>query len=144
MNIPNKLCILSIICLIFLLPTACSQAPDNGDLDGMWHLRSVEKLANDSVMDVKEKRIYYSFQLRLISLRRSNLTYSLVGRFNHEQDSLTLHSFVILNKEDQLATKDELKPFYLDSTQSNFGIVKLNKNQLIIRSNEQELCFKKF
>lgn len=144
MNIPRKLCILPIICLIFLLPTACSQAPDNGDLDGMWHLRSVEELANDSVLDVKEKQIYYSFQLRLINLRRSSLSYSLVGRFNHEQDSLTLHSFVLLNKEDQQATKEELKPFYLENTQSKFGIVKLNKKQLIIRSNEQELCFKKF
>ena len=105
MNIPRKLCILPIICLIFLLSTACSQAPDNGDLDGMWHLRSVEELANDSVLDVKEKQIYYSFQLRLINLRRSSLSYSLVGRFNHEQDSLTLHSFVLLNKEDQQATK---------------------------------------
>lgn len=144
MNIRKVIYILAIILIVHLVPTACSQAPDNGNLDGLWHLRTVENLADGTLRDVKEERVYYAIQLRLVSLRRADRYNSLIGRSDHNDGSLILHSFVILDKEDQQATETDLKHYYLEGTTSKFEIVELNKKTMILRSDTQELCFRKF
>lgn len=144
MNPRRIIYILAVICIIHLIPTACSQAPDNGNLDGYWHLRTVENLSDGTILDVKEERIYYAIQLRLVSLRRGDLYKSFIGRCDRNDDTLIFHSFVILDKEDQQAADSDLKRFYLDGTTSQFEIVELSRSKMVLRSDTQELCFKKF
>ena len=81
--------------------TSCGDFDINGDLDGMWHLRTVETLADNSVENVKEQCVYYSIQQNLISVKRlykdnqpdAPKHKQHIGRFIHKEDSLILHDF---------------------------------------------------
>lgn len=122
---------------------ACGDVPDNGELDGMWHLRTVESLSDSQVRDVKEERVYYSVQQRLITLKRAGYT-PYIGRFTHSADSLFLHDFVVFQREDSIATAVALTPFYLDGIVSRYAVQELDNDKMILRSSVYELTFKKF
>lgn len=122
---------------------SCGDVPDNGDLDGMWHLRTVENLTDNTVEDVKADRIYYSVQERLITLRRTGYT-QCIGRFTHTGDSLFLYDFVIYQREDEAATLEDLTPFKFDTLSPRYGVEKLDGEKMVLRTKETELTFKKF
>lgn len=132
--------------------TSCGNYDTNGDLDGMWHLRTVETLANNSVENVKEQCVYYSIQQNLISVKRlyrnnqpdAPKHKQHIGRFIHTEDSLILHSFRVYQNESIVATSEDLAPFYLVGTTSRYAIKKLNADEMILRSEHRELTFKKF
>ena len=135
---------------VLLLTTSCGGFDINGHLDGMWHLRTVENLSDNTVTDVKEQSIYYSVLQDLITVRRlgtdeqGNSYPQKIGRFIHTNDSLILHKFVVFQNEGIAATPEELDKFYLDGLTSRYGIKCLEKNKMILRSNQRELIFKKF
>lgn len=122
---------------------SCGDVPDNGNLDGMWHLRTVENLTDHTVEDVKADRIYYSVQERLVTLRRTGHT-QCIGRFTHTGDSLFLYDFVIYQREGEAATLEDLIPFRLETTAPRYGVEKLNGKEMVLRSKATELTFKKF
>lgn len=130
--------------------TSCGDYDINGDLDGMWHLRTVETLADNSVENVKEQCVYYSVQQNLISVKRlykpnSTEQYKQhIGRFIHTGDSLILHDFRVFQNESIIATDSVLHPFYLDGTVSRYAIKQLNSDKMVLRSQHRELIFKKF
>lgn len=141
----KKTIILPFVLLSALFITSCGKTPINGDLDGMWHLRSIETLADNTVEDVKEKRIYYAIQLKLITLRQIDGDVpQYVGRFNHTGDSLILRDFRVYLQEDKEATAEDLETFGLHGTTSRFGVKALNSKKMILRSEDSELTFKKF
>lgn len=136
---------------LLTLTLSCEDFDINGDLDGMWHLRSVETLSDQEIREVKSERIYYSVQQRLITVKRLTTNEvtgkgyrQYIGRFNHTGDSLILHSFVLFQIEDSIATPEELSPFYLDGTVSRYAVRQLDNKQMVLRSTERELTFKKF
>lgn len=135
---------------ILFLTTSCGGFDINGHLDGMWHLRTVETLSNNTVTDVKEQCIYYSVLQDLITVRRLGVDehgksyLQKIGRFVHTNDSLILHNFVVFQNEGISATPEELSVFYLDGLTSRYGIKCLEKDKMILRSNQRELTFKKF
>ena len=135
-----------ILLLSFMLNTACGEYDINGNLDGMWHLRTVETYTDNYKKDVKEERIYYSIQQHLIRLKKHNLEEqsAFIGRFIHQKDSLILHNLVIFQNEGIAATPKELDMFYLDGSTSRYTIKKLNANEMILRSKYRELILKKF
>lgn len=130
--------------------TSCGDYDTNGDLDGMWHLRTVETLADNSVENVKEQCVYYSIQQNLITVKRlykqnSEEKYKQhIGRFIHVGDSLILHNFRVFQDESVIATNESLHSFYLDATTSRYAVKKLNADEMVLRSNLRELAFKKF
>ena len=132
------------------LTWACGDYDINGDLDGMWHLRTVEDLKADTIASVKEQCIFYSVQQNLITVNRlygkdSPVIYEKhIGRFIHTQDSLILHDFRIFQNEGIVATATSLAPFYLDGTTSRYAVKELNADQMILSSDKRELTFKKF
>ena len=129
---------------------SCGKMDINGDLDGMWHLRMVEDLPEGAITSVKEQCIYYSIQQELITVKRlygseSREIYEThIGRFIHTRDSLILHNFRIFQNEGIVGTSKSLAPFYLDGLTSRYAIKRLNTNEMILRSNQRELTFKKF
>lgn len=130
--------------------TSCGDYDINGDLDGMWHLRTIETLANNSVENVKEQCVYYSIQQNLISVKRlykpnSTEQYKQhIGRFIHTSDSLILHDFRVFQNEDIVSTPEDLAPFYLVGTTSRYAIKKLDADEMVLRTGSQEFTFKKF
>ncbi len=136
--------------LSLLFIWACGKCDINGGLDGMWHLRTVEDLTEDTIFSVKGQCIYYSIQLHLITLKRlygkdSPVIYEpYIGRFIHTRDSLTLYDFRVFQNESISATAENLAPFYLDGTISNYAIEELNDNRMVLSSGQRILTFKKF
>lgn len=130
--------------------TSCGDYDINGDLDGMWHLRTIETLANNSVENVKEQCVYYSIQQNLISVKRlykpnSTEQYKQhIGRFIHTGDSLILHNFRVFQNEGIVSTPEDLAPFYLVGTTSRYAIKKLDADEMVLRTGLQEFTFKKF
>ncbi len=130
--------------------TSCGDYDINGDLDGMWHLRTVETLANNSVENIKKRCVYYSIQQNLITVKRlcepnSAEKYKQhIGRFIHTGDSLILHDFRVFQDESVIATSEDLAPFYLDGTVSRYAIKKLESDEMVLRTESREFTFKKF
>lgn len=130
--------------------SSCGDFDINGDLDGMWHLRTVENLTDNTSTPVKEQCVYYSIQQNLITVKRLNDNSSPnqykqhIGRFIHTGDSLILHSFRIFQNEGIEAQPEALAPFYLDGTTSRYAVKKLDADKMILRSKSRELTFKKF
>lgn len=122
---------------------SCGDFDINGDLDGMWHLRTVEDQRANTITPVKEQCIYYSVQQNLITVK-SMTHIQHVGRFSHTGDSLILHSFRIFQNESQEATSESLAPFYLDGTTSRYAIKKLDADEMVLSSDKRVLTFKKF
>lgn len=129
---------------------ACGDFDINGDLDGMWHLRTVETLSDNNQEEVKNQHIYYSWQQHLVTVKRFTKENNApkypqqIGRFTHTGDSLILHNFVLFQNEDIIATDSILHPFYLDGTVSRYAIKQLDSDKMILRSKHRELTFKKF
>ncbi len=130
---------------------SCGKFDINGDLDGMWHLRTVEDLTeNGIVTEVKEQCVYYSVQQHLITVKRlygkdsPEIYMTHIGRFIHTKDSLILHDFRIFQNEGIVGTAKSLSPFYLDGITSRYAIKCLEKDKMILRSSQRELTFKKF
>ena len=132
--------------------TSCGDYDINGDLDGMWHLRTIETLANNSVENVKEQCVYYSIQQNLISVKRlykdnqpnAPKHKQPIGRFIHTGDSLILHNFRVFQNEGIVSTPEDLAPFYLVGTTSRYAIKKLDADEMVLRTGLQEFTFKKF
>ena len=129
---------------------SCGKFDINGDLDGMWHLRTVEDLTeNGEVTQVKEQCVYYSVQQHLITVKRlygndsPEIYMPHIGRFIHTGDSLILHNFRIFQNEGIMGTARSLAPFYLDGTTSRYAVRKLDADEMILRSAHRELTFKK-
>jgi len=134
-----------IILFAGILATACGDYPTNGDLDGMWHLRTTEKLADNQTEDVKAEGIYYSVAQNLISLHKVDSSVKrYIGRFDHTGDSLILHSFVVYQNESKPAPVAELLEYKLEGEVSRYAVRKLDSKQLVLRSADTELTFKKF
>ena len=134
----------------FTFTGSCGDFDINGDLDGMWHLRTERKLSDNTVTNVKEEFIYYSVLQDLITVKRMDKTENTgkykpyIGRFIHTDDSLILYDFRIFQNEGIVATDNNLAPFYLEGTTSRYAIKKLNADEMVLRSEHRELTFKKF
>ena len=133
-----------IVCAVLSILFACGRTSDNGDLDGMWHLRTLETLETGTLTDVKENRIYYAFQFDLVTLRDIHNGGLYVGRFQHTSDSLLIYDIVVMEQENVAATAEQLLPFGIYGTTGRFAVRELNKSKMILRSEEAELTLKKF
>ena len=81
--------------IVFGMCSCEMETSDNGDLDGFWHLESVDTLSTGGSCDLSEKRVFWGVQHKLISITH----YELLGsrgdyaRFEQTGDSLILSYF---------------------------------------------------
>lgn len=139
--------------LLFLLAipfASCEKLPINGRLDGMWKLQKM----TDTHMNTKHPEgIFYSIQLNLIKLSKINNSGTpektselYLGRFQYTPDSLILSDFHtwVYREEEIPATPEQLAPFGFTETDARFGIEKLSKEEMILKSKDFLLIFEKF
>ncbi len=83
-----------LILLAMSLSTACDKMPDNGQLDGMWQLMSIET-ADGHILDVKDQQHYWSFRLRLVQFTASRGidTDKYYAHFYREEGNIVLKDF---------------------------------------------------
>jgi len=131
----RKILITGLLALLFVIVLACGKNPENGKLDGMWQLTEIES-ANGVSISKKSDRIYYSFQLQVVELRRVGYN-EYRGHFNYTGDSLSLniHDYMI---------KDTCAFFGLKTMKDHFAIEVLTGSTMMLSRNDIRLRFRKF
>ena len=117
--------------LCTLLLTACQKADDNGDLGGYWKLLQIEELKNDTIIDKRNEDRFWAIQLRMITTNNGGK-----GRFQHIGDSLYIQMT-------QSPTEPKAVGLY-NHLDEHFGINALDRNAMILQSDEVVLKFRKF
>ena len=77
--------------VILFSAVSCDKLPENGKLDGMWQIMSVNYAHGseyDSLVDIKSQKVYLSFQLKLAQIhtgafRNEVQTDVILSRFSH-------------------------------------------------------------
>ncbi|MDD4637277.1 MAG: lipocalin-like domain-containing protein [Bacteroidales bacterium] len=131
----RKLIITGLAALLLVMVIACGKNPENGKLDGMWQLTEIES-ANGVSISKKSDRIYYSFQLHVVELRRIGYD-EYRGHFDYTGDSLSLHM------RDYMI-KDTCSFFGLKTMNDQFAIEVLTGSNMMLRRDNVRLKFRKF
>lgn len=137
-----KIWILLVCCC---LPGGCSKEPINGNADGLWQLMSY-KTADGTSHPCE--RIYYSIQLQLVEISHKSEENSetFIGRFNYNQEAgtITVSEFRVRWHEETLATPEQLLPYGLNTTETQFNVLKADGKTLILQSDYATLTFRRF
>lgn len=124
-----------------------TETSGNGDLDGLWHLRSVDTLSTGGYNDLSNEKIYWAVQGDLLILDdKSDYYESIVMYFDHSNDSLRVYSPYINNRtggDPEIESVDQLRPYGVNSTDESFFIEKLSGSHMILSTDSLQLNFKK-
>lgn len=120
---------------------------DNGDLDGMWHLTKVDTLATSTTADMGNKRIYWSFQARLLELDdKSGAHQSILMRFEHNGATLRLYDPYIYDREDGDKALEDitlLNPYGIVAPDETYTIESLSGSKMVLLSGTYRMYFTK-
>lgn len=128
--------------LIFGMCSCEMETTDNGDLDGYWHLESVDTLATGGVRDYSDQHIFWAVQYKLISISDQETFKDFRGywaRFNQTGDSLILTSLYKNHwHQNQGANGGDIPITEMNDTLRRCGI-----NQLVERYRKEKLSASK-
>ena len=124
-----------------LLTLSCEKLPENGKLDGWWQVTEVQFARNgayDSIVPMKEQKIFWAVQLKLISITgiSNGTTGETLCRFHYAGDRLQLTEMYVHHR-DRDATG-------IDSNQADFAIEALDSKHMQLRSDFARIVFRKF
>ena len=131
---------------LFLLLTivSCERIFINGDLDGMWRLRSVESVEGVEYPD----SIFYSFQRHLVRMgiysETEHPTNFYMACFQYSNDSIVMDNFYRYPGTAGVCVPDELKNLYIYDTVVGFRVEYLNDKLLVLSSSGLKYTFDKW
>lgn len=135
--------VMLLACCVWM--TCCQKAPMNEKVEGHWQLTSFE--TTDGTTHTCE-RIYYSIQLQLLEINNKGDNHygAFIGRFHYhpETKKIRVSEFRERGAEDKLATKEQLQPFGMNSTETEFDVIEANGKTLILKSDYATLTFRDF
>lgn len=142
--------------IVFGMSSCEMETSDNGDLDGFWHLESVDTLSTGGSCDLSEKRVFWGVQHKLISITHYELLGSrgYYARFEQTGDSLILSSFYKNHwHQDKGTDGGDIPMTEMNDTLRNCGINHLEEHyhkevltssKMVLSTKEYRLRFKKF
>lgn len=133
------------------------ETTDNGDLDGFWHLESVDTLSTGGTCSYKERKVFWGVQHKLIAIRNFAPNAASNGyyvRFNQTGDSLIISS-PYANHWHQDYGDDggdvpvteinaELRELGMNNLEEHFKKEKLSGSKMVLSNKEYRLSFTKF
>lgn len=138
-----------LVCLLLCLLAGCKKAPMNSNIEGFWQLLEFTTEADGETHPCN--RIYYSIQLWVaeVSERGGDLgAGSFRGRYRYDEETNTVTlkemSTYATPENSRPATRKELHPFGLDSTDTTFDVIKADGKSLILKSDYATLTLKRF
>lgn len=138
-----------LVCLLLCLLAGCKKAPMNSNIEGFWQLLEFTTQADGETHPCN--RIYYSIQLWVaeVSERGGDLGITpFRGRYRYDEETNTVTlkemSTYATPENSRPATREELHPFGLDSTDTTFDVIKADGKWLILKSNYATLTLKRF
>lgn len=129
---------------------ACDKLPENGDLDGQWQLTELHERhhaapEDDGQYDVREQRIYWNFQLRMLQIQTTVGQYN--AYFSHRDNRLVIPEIYRKEQNNDIPLTDpattELAYTGIRGNTANFKVNKLGKRQMILTSETDSLVFRK-
>lgn len=131
------------------------ESSKNGDLDGFWHLESIDSLASGSTVDLSRQHIFWGVEHKLIAVRESDYgKSSFYFRFAQTSDSLKVTEVYLNhghqdNGDDggdipQESVTDDLRYYGVNAIPEGFVKEALDGSKMILRSKTLRLRFKKF
>ena len=136
-----------LVCLLLSLLAGCKKAPMNSNIEGFWQLLEFTTQADGETHPCN--RIYYSIQLWVAEVRGGDLgAGSFRGRYRYDEETNTVTlkemSTYATPENSRPATREELHPFGLDSTDTTFDVIKADGKSLILKSDYATLTLKRF
>lgn len=154
-----------LICLMMFAASSCDKLPEDGDLDGMWQLMSVQQYADGTTKDVKSERIYWCERNGLLqfSLKdgREPTLYAHIrweGSQMHIYDlgtclshNVTKENIVWVPVENADSLKywglwcsKETDASHKGNLRIDYFVEKLNSSDMILRNDSTRLVLRKF
>jgi hypothetical protein len=144
----KKIIGIGIFTLCVLLNACEIHEYDNGDLQGFWHLESIDTLHSGGKNDLSQKRLYWTFESKLLELQdKDHHATDLFFLQEHDGDSLYLSKpFTTDNLHDDSYVTDStvFLPYGITTSQEHFSIVSCHDDRLILRSSSLQLNLRKW
>ena len=127
----------------------------NGDLDGYWHLESIDTLENGKTCDFSARKVFWGIEHKLILIRDLNIGPfdGFYMRFDQTGDSLLISKAYRKNQnyhegdDDAPISADDmevLRKYGINNLPEGFAKEALSGSKMILRSKTLRLKFKKF
>ena len=119
-----------------------------GDFNGLWHLIRIDTLATGGVLDLKNEKLFWAFQNKLMQADDKNEKLAkILMRFNQTNTQLTLHTPYVYDRENgdvPLSDPTLLAPYGINKLEENFQVIKLTGSKMVLQSETLKLTFKGF
>ncbi len=147
MKARHILCAAAFAAMALTLGSCELEDSDNGDLDGMWYLASVDTIATSGKKDMADERLFWSFQHKLLVMEDKNgKTPSVLMRFEHKDGNMRLHDPYYNNRgegDPKLDDPTKLQPFGVQTLEETFKVEHLTSRRMVLESGTLRLGFKK-
>ena len=128
--------------------TSCElETSHNGNLDGQWHLVSVDTLSTGGVKDMSDDLVFWAFQVNMMEI--IDHTYGvpeMFFRFNHTDGKLIVNQPYLSNRKDGDEPYDDLVMLGkvgINSLEEAFNVESLSSSNMILNNGVFRLRFKK-
>lgn len=142
-----KKTVYALVCFLIFTLTSCHlETSDNGDLDGLWQLHTVDSLALGKTADVKDQRVFWAFQVHLMRATKYGVGQYLF-RFRQTADSLYVsepRQDDRMNDDPEVTDASLLQPVEINGLGQNFRIVELSGGTMTLQTNTLRLYFRKY
>lgn len=147
-----QLAILAIVCGAF---SSCTlEASHNGNLDGLWHIESIETTTVDTstgesttqTNDLSEQYLFWAVQAKMLLLQNKSTGQQYILRFKHENGTLKVYEPYLYdrtNGDKPLEKADEMIPFGITSLETVFTVEHLSSSKMILSVGKTRICFRK-
>lgn len=145
---------LYIIIGVSLLMVSCNLViSDNGDLDGLWQLRTIENLRTGQISDGRDRGVQWAFQGSLLQLCASTDTIfsDVFCSFCHDGATLELtnpHFFgrFVEGVNDDVRVEDAkyLHVYGLYRLEESYRVLQLDGETMRLQSDSVRLYFRKY
>lgn len=141
-------------CLSLVQSSCTLESSDNGDLDGFWHLESVDTLSTGHTYDCSNRYIFWGIEYKLINVSDKEIDGSgYYLRFQQTGDSLLLGTAYKNNGHQDngenggdipIDIVEPLRPYGINQLDEHFAKETLSGSKMILRSKTLRLHFKRF
>lgn len=134
-----------IVVMAAMLGACTLETSDNGDLDGLWQLYSLDSLANGASADMRDSHVFWAVQCQLLEAR--NRDSQVLFRFNNTGDSLLLSDpYINFRDSSDIKVTDAamLAPLGINNLGEHFAIRALNSDKMVLEAPTLRLYFRKY
>ncbi len=137
-------------CLLTFFTACTIESSDNGDLDGYWHLESIDTIPTGGRCDLGSRQLFWGVQHKLMQLEGGDV--SFFYRFSQSKDSLILltpyynrgHEDVENGGDIPVTEPSGLKQYGIQHLSERYFKEKLSGSRMVLRTDSFRLSFRRY